>query len=138
METGCARSQIPCPSAQSTWLVHCVLRVLQKQYTDPDLCVLLVAESVGRSREHVSRLFTSTVGTSPQKYLRRMRIVHALRCLGMGSWVSSAARACGYRDANTFRRAFKAETGIAPSLWRQQAATIAFSTDLPSIESNAE
>lgn len=67
-------------------------------------------------RSTMQRQFKSRLGTSPQQYLTRLRLEHALTLLAVERLpVSDAARASGFSDEKYFSRAFKRRYGFSPS-----------------------
>lgn len=64
------------------------------------------------SREHLTRAFQARYGESPARYLRERRLEHA-RLLARGSTMTAAdiARASGFSNTQTLRRAFRQRFG---------------------------
>ena len=61
------------------------------------------------------RLFRSTLGISPMKYIRACRVMHGGELLRSGMSVEDAALKCGFSSGSAFYKAVKAELGKAPS-----------------------
>ncbi len=80
-----------------------------------------ISRSVGLDRTYLFKLFVKTVGTAPQEYLIRYRLDHACEML-KNTRLSTAAIAasCGFRDAPSFCKHFKARHGISPMGYRKQ------------------
>ncbi len=75
-----------------------------------------VAETVGLSPAHLSRILVAETGSSFTDHISRYRIERAKKELSQGSLsVKEIAYLCGYPDANYFSRAFKKIVGITPS-----------------------
>lgn len=82
---------------------------------DPRLDVGRLATSAGYSRHHFSRLFTESVGTSPGRYLLRLRLDEAARQLRASDLpVKQVAIRCGFGDPNYFAKAFRRVFGMSP------------------------
>lgn len=78
----------------------------------PDLAA--IARTAGVSREHLHRLFRTTLGVTPGQYLRLSRIALARRLLRRGEPIIAAAGACGFADQSHFTRWFKRYLGVTP------------------------
>ena len=78
-----------------------------------------IAEQMGYSRKHVSKIFTEQTGETPTAYRNRKRIELAQSMLQYEQYsVSTIAEQLGYYDESAFSRAFKATTGISPRAFR--------------------
>lgn len=72
------------------------------------------------SRYHFLRLFARSAGTTPHRYLARLRLERAARLLDRTSTpVEVVAARCGYGGPSQFGRAFRAEHGCSPSAYRR-------------------
>lgn len=79
-----------------------------------------VAASVDVSVRQLERLFAKHVGLSPQKFSRRVRLMHAMRLLERSSMeIVEIAIACGFQHTATFNKQFKRSLGVTPSMYRQ-------------------
>lgn len=75
-------------------------------------------ENLGRSYEHLMRVFTSAFGISPLRYVNSTRFERAKLMLAHGeTTVASVARTLGFDDAGYFTRAFKKYAGVTPSAY---------------------
>lgn len=82
-----------------------------------------VAGAVGLSPFHFCRAFAASVGLSPQKYLRLIRIRQGEKLLANERVsIEAAAARLGYQNPAAFARAFKRETGLTPSAFRARRA----------------
>jgi len=83
------------------------------------LNVASLAEACGMSRFHFTRRFKAACGLSPSRFLATLRAREAARRLkNTNQSVKEIAFACGFYDANHFAKAFRKETGYAPSEYR--------------------
>jgi transcriptional regulator GlxA family with amidase domain len=82
-----------------------------------------LAALAGVSPRHLARLFTAELGTSPAKFVERVRLDHAKALLDAGHTVTEAARAAGFGSPETLRRVFVARLGIPPGHYRARFAT---------------
>jgi AraC-like DNA-binding protein len=80
-----------------------------------------LAKEAGLSISQFERSFRKAFGTSPRRYLLRVRIDHACRFLTESSnSIATIAHQCGFYDHAHFTRAFAAEKGVSPSHYRKQ------------------
>ncbi|UQU63895.1 AraC family transcriptional regulator [Couchioplanes caeruleus] len=71
------------------------------------------------SKFHFLRAFAAATGVTPYRYLRRLRLQVAAGMLRRtGDPVARIALLCGYRSSGQFARAFRAEYGVPPRLFR--------------------
>lgn len=81
-----------------------------------------LANEVGMSREHLSRVFGQRYGESPGTLLRRLRLERGrAMLLGSSLDVETVALACGYSASDSFGRAFKEQFGLGPRAFRAEA-----------------
>jgi transcriptional regulator GlxA family with amidase domain len=79
-----------------------------------------LAELTGVSSRHLARLFWTTVGTSPARYVEGVRFAVACRALTADATasLSEVTRAAGFGSAETMRRVFSRRLGITPGAYR--------------------
>lgn len=88
--------------------------------TNPRFNVGKLAQSIGCTREYLSRQFRSAVGMTPIDYLMDVRIRLAARALrSSDEKLESIARRCGFSGANYLCRAFRQRTGVTPARFRE-------------------
>jgi AraC-like DNA-binding protein len=104
-------------------LVHRMLDYIQKEYTRP-ITLKECARNLEFNAAYLCSLFSRTIGLPFKSYLTRLRLEKARELLSDPTRrVSDVAYAVGYTDANRFRLAFKAATGLAPVTWRSSLRT---------------
>ena len=87
---------------------------------NPSLTVKELAAAAGISEIYLRKLFNSCQNTSPSRYIRSLRMRHAMNLLTAGdSPIRNVAEECGYVDICNFSKAFKQETGCTPSEYRR-------------------
>jgi AraC-like DNA-binding protein len=126
------------PEAQTGWLRAMrdplIGRAIALVHRDPgrDWTVAALAGEVGMSRSSLSARFTELVGQSPKQYVTRWRMHLAEDLLGdPANSIAEVAATLGYHSEAAFSRAFKRETGVAPSQARnRQSDVIALAQDL--------
>ena len=90
-------------------------------HLDQNLHLAEVAQQVGLSEFHFSRLFKKTTGLSPSRYLLRLRIDRARRLLlESQKSVLDVGLDVGYSSASHFTEVFRRETGATPSEYRSK------------------
>ncbi|WP_413290928.1 helix-turn-helix domain-containing protein [Bdellovibrio sp. HCB337] len=95
--------------------------ILREHLDDPDFSMDTLAREVGLSKFHMIRSFTQETGTSPAKYLNKMKMEIAKQQLLLTpKSIISIANDLGFRDLSTFNKAFKNSTGLSPRNFRKQ------------------
>ena len=79
-----------------------------------------LAERVGYSRFHFSRLYKEATGVSPGRRMIQLRVQRAQELLReKPHWtVAAVAAACGFGDQSHLSRHFRVATGTTPARWR--------------------
>ncbi|MFG1465124.1 AraC family transcriptional regulator [Xanthobacter sp. DSM 24535] len=78
-----------------------------------------LAQAVGMSEFHFSRLFKKATGLSPSLYFIRQRVAKAQQLLQeTGASVIEIGMAVGYSSPSHFAQIFRRETGVSPSGYR--------------------
>lgn len=102
-------------------VVSAVIRRIAEGYSDPEFRVTQALEETGYSKDHLRRRFAQVTGTTPNKYLRRLRIRHASQLLRQNEalrlTVGEIALLCGFYDPAYFCRSFQTETGLSPTAY---------------------
>ncbi|MEU7120908.1 GlxA family transcriptional regulator [Streptomyces zaomyceticus] len=100
------------------------LRDLQQwitEHPEGDLSVEALAARARLSPRHFARAFRAETGTTPGRYVDRVRLEHARRLLEETSrGVEEVARAAGYGTSEAMRRAFTKALGTAPADYRRR------------------
>ena len=100
-----------------------MLRVLQYIHDNPagDLSLDRLADEAAMSRFHWHRVFRAMTGETCAQAVRRVRLHRAANMLLLEDRpVSEIAAAVGYDNARSFARAFEAQYGLSPALFRQK------------------
>ena len=96
-------------------------RFMEERISDETLDVNSLAADVGMSPQHLIASFKSALGTTPGKYLWRMRSARARQLLvhtGLGH--AQIAYECGYKSVSHFSRSLKKQFGATPSQIRRE------------------
>lgn len=106
-------------SRQSEQRILASIEYITRQYAVPHTLEEL-AQNAGLSVPHFVTLFRQQTGTSPLRYLTRVRLRHACELLDLTDRpVSDIAGAVGYEDAFYFSRLFRKHLGFSPSKYRK-------------------
>lgn len=80
-----------------------------------------IADEACFSKFHFIRLFKSIYGKTPHQYLKKVRIEAAKLLLQTGMPVTETCFCIGFDSVSSFTGLFRRYTGLAPSLYQQQA-----------------
>ena len=96
-------------------LLERVMSVINKNVTNSDLNVDMIAEEVGISRVHLHRKMKELTGQTPHDFVRNIRLKQAANLLtNQGMNITEVAYACGFSNAGTFSKIFKTVYGMSP------------------------
>ncbi|BAG17811.1 GlxA family transcriptional regulator [Streptomyces griseus] len=91
------------------------------QHPDGDLGVDALAARARLSPRHFARAFRAETGTTPGRYVERVRLEHARRLLeDTADGVERVARASGYGTPEAMRRAFVKTLATGPAEYRRR------------------
>jgi AraC-like DNA-binding protein len=79
-----------------------------------DLSMAQLCRRAGASRRTLERVFRAETSMSLGQWLRRQRLLHAMRCLAAGEGVNAIALELGYSTASAFIAMFRRELGQTP------------------------
>ena len=92
-----------------------LLGFIHANFQDSSLTVESLAKRINVSPAYLRRIFGEKFGTSPIKYLTRLRLEHAKQLLESGYYtVEETAKLSGYNDPKYFSTAYKQAYGISP------------------------
>jgi transcriptional regulator GlxA family with amidase domain len=82
-----------------------------------------LAERMGLSTRHFTRLFTQEVGATPAAWVEQARVGAARALLESGEVApKQVASQCGFANADTLRRTFARHVGVTPAEYRKRYA----------------
>jgi transcriptional regulator GlxA family with amidase domain len=90
-----------------------------------DHSVKHLAAVAALSTRQLTRLFHAELGTTPARYVEKVRIDTARGALDAGHSVADAAQIAGFGSAETLRRVFVAQLGLSPKAYRDRFRTAA-------------
>jgi AraC family transcriptional regulator of arabinose operon len=109
------------PSIESLLMrLNPLLAFLDRQYSNPELGMDDMAQTVGMSSRRLTSLFRQAIGLTPYQYLISLRIRKAKELLlsDRSRSVKSVGEACGFRDASHFVATFRKQEGMTPEQYR--------------------
>jgi transcriptional regulator GlxA family with amidase domain len=90
-----------------------------------NLSVEVLAERACLCPRHFGRLFKRVFGTTPASFVEALRIDEARRQLLLTrGTVESVAAGVGFKDPDSFRRAFERRLGVTPATYRRQQFSV--------------
>jgi two-component system response regulator YesN len=96
--------------------VQAAITYIEEHFNDPDFSIAKLADSMGVSEGHISRLFKSELDVGINNYLTRYRIRKAMDYLkDVQVKVYEVTEMCGYQDIAYFSNTFKKLVGKSPS-----------------------
>lgn len=103
------------PSPRVSPATDRVLKLVEREYRDPDLSMDRIAREAGYSRHHFSRLFRREMGVSPHAHIQQFRLQRALNQITTTEMpIKQIALESGYRDYAYFCKEFKRWTHKTP------------------------
>ena len=97
------------------------VEMVEKDFSDAELSLATVAERLGYNQKYLSHAFKEKMGVGFSRYLRTVRIKHAVFLIEHGvESVKNVAYLCGFSDPLYFSAVFKQSVGCSPSEWRQK------------------
>ena len=101
-----------------------ILKYLENHYTEHDLTLKKIAGIYAYSEKYLSYLFKQNMNLNYSEYLNKLRITHALRCIGASKTnIAEIAVSCGYSDPLYFSKVFKKQIGASPKEYIKQHMT---------------
>ncbi len=98
------------------YLLGDILKYIEDNFSDCDVSLNSLAESLGYNSKYISRVFKSSMGITFSQYLTNVRIQHAVFLMEQGvTAIKNVAVLSGYKDPFYFSNVFKNVVGVAPS-----------------------
>ena len=99
-------------------LIRKALEYTEKHMSDPDFSVEELSRELGMSRVHLYKKLSSLTGKTPIEFIRIIRLKRAAQLLQESQLtVSEIAYEVGFNNPKYFRKYFKDEFGVLPSLY---------------------
>ena len=111
------------PGALATWQARRVIEYIE-QHLGAKLTTEDIAAAIGLSKSHFSRVFKSTLGTSPMAYVAARRVERAKQMmLDSAESLAEVALDCGFADQSHLNRQFRRAVGVTPGRWRRSSVS---------------
>lgn len=105
----------------TTNMVKPILKYCSEHFTDPDISIKSLADSLYISRSYVSKVFSEKLGYSFREYLNVLRIDKAKKLLtNTDMKIVEIMLDCGYKNQSSFNRIFSDRFGISPKEYREK------------------
>lgn len=102
------------------YYIQAALSYIGENY-EHDISVEEIAESIGIDRSYFGKIFKTSLGETPQKYILNYRMVKASELLRLTNMsIGDVSAAVGYSDYTHFSRAFRSVYGMSPREWRRK------------------
>ena len=110
---------------RATLTAELVLAVEQyiRDHLEETISLEDLAEAVGYSRFHFSRLFKAVTNETACHFLMRLRVERAallIRDVGLNLTLAEVAASCGFSDQSHLTRQFQLRMGMTPADFRKQ------------------
>ena len=100
-------------------LLRTALEIVEKNISDPQFSVEVMAEQMAMSRANLHRKLKSITGFAPSDFIRNVRLKRAANLLrNQADSVAQIGFSVGFEDQSYFSKAFKREFGVSPSEYR--------------------
>ncbi len=110
-------------SSNDEKLMERIMKVIDKNISNPDITVEMIAGQVGMSRVHLHRRLKELTNQSPRDFIRNTRLRQAAILMSEKHLsVSEAAMLTGFKNANNFATSFKELFGMTPTEYINSAA----------------
>ena len=92
------------------------IEIIEKEFSDSELSLATVAKRLGYNQKYLSHAFKERMGVGFSRYLRTVRINHAVFLMEHGvESVKNVAYLCGFSDPLYFSSVFKQTVGHSPT-----------------------
>lgn len=95
---------------------------LKEAFLDPNFKLAFVAKKLNTNTAYLSQYFNQVIQKTFSEYTQELRIQYVLQKLNDAPYfrkytLQAIAEEVGYKDANTFVRVFKKQTGLSPNYY---------------------
>lgn len=99
------------------------IEYISKHYSDENLCIATVADSLGVSEGHLSHVFKKETDYTIMSYITRYRMHVAMKLLSDCRYkIYEVTEMVGYHDCTYFSSTFKKVVGVTPSEYQDRSA----------------
>lgn len=95
------------------------IEYIHDHFTEPGLSISGLSALAGMSDTYFRRLFVSSFGITPLKYINNLRLSYAFELLNSGYFsISEIAEKCGFDNQKYFSTVVKKQTGKPPTYFK--------------------
>lgn len=117
------RTGLPKPASLSTTQKTQIKAFVEREIAT-NFSLVDLADQIGYSPDHFSRLFKQAFEQSPHQYVLSRRVEWAMSLLkDDGMSIAEVALACGFSSQGHFTTVFKQRTGTTPGAYRRDSRT---------------
>lgn len=96
-------------------LLERIMSVINKNISNSDINVDMIAQEVGLSRVHLHRKMKELTNQTPHDFIRNLRMEQAARLLASGNYnITEVVYKCGFSNTTSFSTIFKKMYGQTP------------------------
>ena len=96
-------------------ILESLRNIIEENFHDYSLSVAMLSDQLGFTPGYLTTIFKEHYGVSIGNFIEEKRLTHALSLIKISSEsINDVARKSGYRNMNTFYKAFKRFYGISP------------------------
>ena len=101
-------------------MVKPILKYCSEHYTDSDISIKSLADSLYISRSYVSKVFSAKLGYGFREYINGLRLERAKKMLTHTDMkIVEIMLDCGYKNQSSFNRVFSEHFGTSPREYRE-------------------
>jgi len=93
------------------------LEIIHSEYSS--VTTKILAKRLNLDKSYFIRLFSASMGISPMKYIRAVRVSQGKLLIQNGASIAETAEMCGYSSPSAFYNATVAELGVSPSMLKR-------------------
>lgn len=112
-------------NTKQSHLVEDINLLIEEHYSDPELCLNMIADKFQLSPIYISRLYKQHTQETIIDVINKIRLDHAKQYLiQSNAAITGIAEQCGYTSSSYFHRIFKKNFGVTPAEYRKSYSKI--------------